>query len=511
MTVNNVNALQTYTANQQTAASNGQEAVKEGFDKLMTKLNDRLIGMQSSSDGSQIAAKDAGVEAPSNKAAAFDNSDKQAAKTDPAQSDKTQPDKTNPDKTQPDKTKDAGKQDEGKEVAKSPEDAKSEDVQSEVEKKGEELVQDIAEEMDVTQEDVEAAMEVLGLTVMELFDPDNLKQLLLNLTGSTDELSLVTNETLYGSLQNLMQTVEEDLGLLADELGISKDELNALLEQMVSVQEETGMQDIDMQETDMQGMAQQQMPEVDQEGMKDYTVSVQRDGETVQMKVTVDDVSGEKSVTEEVTDIPKAEIQQFSKNKGNGSSDMGRGAESHLAENAFLQTMERQAEVSDVQAAEPVFQSAQTEEIMDQIMEYMKINLRADTQELEMQLHPASLGTVNVQIAAKDGVLTAHFTAQNETVRAVIETQLIQLKNQFEEQGMKVDAVEVTVANHAYGEQFSEQNENMGQEQGKARKGVRRINLDEMDAEEGLEQMEDSERIAVEMMQANGNTVDYTA
>ena len=119
-----------------------------------------------------------------------------------------------------------------------------------------------------------------------------------------------------------------------------------------------------------------------------------------------------------------------------------------------------------------------------------------------MQLHPASLGTVNVQVAAKDGILTAHFTTQNEAVRAVIETQLIQLKAQFEEQGIKVDAVEVTVANHAYGEQYSEQNENTEQEQGKAGKKARRINLEEM---------EDSERIAVEMMQLNGNTVDYMA
>jgi flagellar hook-length control protein FliK len=150
---------------------------------------------------------------------------------------------------------------------------------------------------------------------------------------------------------------------------------------------------------------------------------------------------------------------------------------------------------------------------MDQIMEYMKVNVKADTQELEMQLHPASLGTVNVQIASKDGVLTAHFTTQNEAVRAVIETQLIQLKNQFEEQGIKVNAVEVTVANHEYGQQFSEQEENAAQDQGKTGKKARRINLDEiMDGDgEELDQLDDSERIAVEMMQANGNTVDYTA
>ena len=129
-----------------------------------------------------------------------------------------------------------------------------------------------------------------------------------------------------------------------------------------------------------------------------------------------------------------------------------------------------------------------------------------------MQLHPASLGTVHVQLAAKDGVITAQFAAQNETVKAVLETQLIQLKEQFEEQGIKVEAVEVTVANHAYGQQFGSEQEAANQENEGAKKNARRINLnlDEM-AEEGLEELDDSERIAVEMMQANGSTVDYMA
>ena len=149
---------------------------------------------------------------------------------------------------------------------------------------------------------------------------------------------------------------------------------------------------------------------------------------------------------------------------------------------------------------------------MDQIVEYMKFNLKPEMQEMEMQLHPASLGTVHVQIAAKDGVVTAQFAAQNETVKAVLETQMIQLKEQFEEQGIKVAAVEVTVANHAYGEQFGGGQEAADQQSENAKKGARRINLnlDEME-EEGLEALDDSERIAVEMMQANGNTVDYTA
>ena len=251
--------------------------------------------------------------------------------------------------------------------------------------------------------------------------------------------------------------------------------------------------------------------------MKDYAVSVQRDGETVQIKVTVDDASGTKSTSEQVTDAAETQIQAPVKQE-KAASDMGHGQESagqHTAGNAVLQQLIHQLETTveaPAETAEPqAYQSAQTEQIMNQIVEYMKINVSEDTQKMELQLHPASLGTVNVQIAAKDGAITAQFTTQNETVRAVLETQMIQLKQQFEEQGIKVDAVEVTVANHAYGDQSFDGQENMDQDKGGAKKGTRKINLDLLDEDDDLAEMEDSERIAVEMMQANGNTVDYMA
>ena len=70
--------------------------------------------------------------------------------------------------------------------------------------------------------------------------------------------------------------------------------------------------------------------------------------------------------------------------------------------------------------------------------------------QMEMELHPASLGNVRVQVAAKDGVITANFTTENESVKAALETQVVTLKNQLEEQGIKVEAVEVTVSSNAF-------------------------------------------------------------
>lgn len=501
MTVNNVNALLAYTANQnvQTAAKT-EEAVKEGFDKLMTKMNDQLTNLQVKAVTAQV---------PASKETEQTQAVENTPVKDTALKDDTAQTVEEGQKTGTDKADAQVEQDGQKEVTGETQEteADTDAAQETVEEKAGELMQEVADVLGIPLEKVEEAMEILGLTAVDLFDPANLKQLLLNLTDSVDEVALVTNETLYGNLQELLTAVEESLGALQEELGLNAEELDALMEQMTKeVPEEAPVQDMT------------QTPEVSVEGMKDYAVSVQRDGETVQIKVTVDDATGTKSTSEQVTDSTQTQIQAPVKQE-KAASDMGHGQEGantgeHTTGNAILQHLMQQletAETAEAPVEQPVYQSAQSEQIMNQIVEYMKFNISEETQKMEMQLHPASLGTVNVQIAAKDGVITAQFTTQNEAVRAVLETQLIQLKEQFEEQGIKVDAVEVTVANHAYGDQSFEGQQNMDQDKGSTKKGTRRINLDLLDGDEELAEMDDSERIAVEMMQANGNTVDYMA
>ncbi|MDE6600610.1 MAG: flagellar hook-length control protein FliK [Lachnospiraceae bacterium] len=499
MTVNNVNALSPFgTAQGSQASVKPEEVVQERFDKLMNKMSDQLAGMHKAQAGSVAAAaapKQPLVENAQETAQPKDTSKLESA--DQASGAKQ------PEDVSADGAKDAVGQGGGGRTTE----AEDAETQETVDKAAEELVSEIVDVMDVPLEKVEEAMEVLGLTAVDLFDPANLKQLLLNLTGNTDELALVTDETLYGNLQELFQTVDATLGELQEELGLNAEELDALLAQ-ISAEEKASV------EEPVLTMPGTEEPEVSVEGMKDYAVSVQKDGGTVQIKVTVDDASGEKHVSEQVTDAGKPESNPVLKKENMG--DTGNKGDEHAAGNnagnAFLQNLTGRLDEVEAPVERPVYTQPETNQIMDQIVEYMKFNLKPEMQEMEMQLHPASLGSVHVQIAAKDGVITAQFAAQNETVKAVLETQMIQLKEQFEEQGIKVEAVEVTVANHSYGEQFGAGQDAADQQNEGAKKGARRINLnlDEIE-EDGLEQLDDSERIAVEMMQASGNTVDYTA
>lgn len=196
--------------------------------------------------------------------------------------------------------------------------------------------------------------------------------------------------------------------------------------------------------------------------------------------------------------------------------EAGRGEEKPLAgetpQNPFLQNVQVHTAQETVQTAEgtAVFRP-DTELIMNQITDYMKAQVSEGMSELEMQLHPESLGSLHVRLIAKEGMVTAQFTAQNDAVKAALESQMIQLQETFEEQGVKVEAIEVMVASHKFDRNLSQ---NSGQQEGAsdrqpARAKVRRLNLGDETLEE--ENLDAEEQLAADIMRQNGGTVDYMA
>ena len=140
---------------------------------------------------------------------------------------------------------------------------------------------------------------------------------------------------------------------------------------------------------------------------------------------------------------------------------------------------------------------------------------------MELHLHPASLGNVRVILSTKGGVVTAQLTTENEVVKNAIESQVSQLKLNLEEQGIKVEAIEVSVASHQM-ERNLEQNagERQNQEQTDKANGIHKIrktsiNLNSYENEEELIEditdADDATRIAMEMMAIGGNRMDLLA
>ncbi len=383
------------------------------------------------------------------------------------------------------------------------ESVKTEDVttnQSQAaEEAGREMTQEVAKELDVTVEEVEKAMEELGLSPISLLDPSNLRQLILQLSGEQDATVLLMDEGLFAKLQALLDAAAQIKSGLAEELNISPEDMQALLKAMedgknLSAGEGLGQEAVDS--------AEESTPQI--------TVEVKAGGDEIKLST---DEKGNVTGTVEV--IPSNADESTTgqsgdaqgKNSGQGQSENMMHAGNQLLE-GLQQDNAQTAEVSFEQTTS--YFGEQTQDIMNQIMDYMKIQLKPGMEQLEMQLHPASLGTVQVQISARGGEITAQFHVQNETVKAAIESQISTLQESFKEQGIKVQEIQVTVESHGFESnlwQGQSREENTSSQNGK--KQPRRINLNELNgvfAEEASEE----EVLAAKMMEANGNTVDYT-
>lgn len=364
-----------------------------------------------------------------------------------------------------------------------------------------ELMQKIADTFDISMEELQGTLDELDMAPLDLLQPSGLGELVLKLGGAEDSLELLTDEKLCGDYKALMEQMETILNGTAEKLEVDPRQLEALLnerpEQVVA--EET----------------------VSGEMLPDEEISVRKPlEERTSVRLNESEIPGDgvaktlTSTAEEsfriegtVNEPGTAEDRKSGERQSGKEADGGQQGSLFAQEFRPLQpeTGMQQTQAADQSAA----WNADTQDIMRQIMDYMKLQLNADTTNLEMQLHPASLGTLHIQVEAKAGVITASFIAQNEAVKAALESQIVQLKENFEEQGVKVEAIEVMVQSHAFErnlDQGREQNQGSGEPSRKAR--VRRINLNDLSA---MEDMEEEDALAADMLAAGGSTVDYTA
>lgn len=121
------------------------------------------------------------------------------------------------------------------------------------------------------------------------------------------------------------------------------------------------------------------------------------------------------------------------------------------AENASLQSqaMSFQQAMSTAEAEAPVEvqapqQTPESYNVPQQIVEQARLIQNGQDSEMIIKLAPEHLGELSLKVSVNgNGGVTATFHTDNAQVRAILETSMVQLKQQLNEQGIKVDSVEV--------------------------------------------------------------------
>ena len=442
----------------------------------------------------------------------------------------------------------------------------TEEVADEVKK----IFDKITEVLGVSEDELTQAMEDLGITPVDLLDPISVKELCMELMNVEDSISLLTNADLYENIKDIVETAETagdkvaaDFGLVnEDAKEILKDEsfVNEVKEAVANLQNNAEAQPEPTKEITEDAIvpaAENIAPKADNEVViespkHDMDVDHQTDAPVADIKDTNAAAGTEaKAVTIEVKGTPEAKPAEDAKItreepvaddplartttgttetfkaavkseessfKGDeeGFDQASRFTQSDIAQ-APQQTTVVNTEVNnlgDVIETVTQYSNSEANSIMSQVTESIRVNYSADTTSMEMQLHPASLGTVNMHIASSNGVVTAQILVESEAVKAALESQLMTLQQTFEEQGQKVEAVEVAVANYDLNKGNGSEAESDSQNKNTSAAGKvgtrRRINLADLD-EEALEELSEEEKLSADMMARSGNSVDYTA
>lgn len=409
-------------------------------------------------------------------------------------------------------------------------DADMQKVDQAVEEFAKEVQKGVKELLGVDDAQLEAAMKELGLTYQDLMDPVNLANLVMNLTGEEDQLGLLMN----ADFQELMQNVEVLSKNLLQELGMTPQEVAEVFAQLeqnaAQITEEVPQQMQEVTDTQADVLKVQQTDDVQITEQKSQvtgltetnaaaTESVESDGnvqnveEPVSQEVRVENdqtASQQEGQQEEAPENSMTTEDDASLLQQNDTTE-----KSIFTEHTFQQTV--QTIRTDNITAAPTTAVPQnvvfnTLDVIRQVSEFTRVMYQGDTTSMEMQLNPENLGKIYVQVTAKEGVVTAHLAVQNEIVKEALENQTIQLRENMNQQGIKVEAVEVTIASHEFERNLEQNQQGSAQDEQReqASKSPRRnISMNQLDELSGL--MSEEEMLVAKIMRDNGNSVDFTA
>lgn len=381
----------------------------------------------------------------------------------------------------------------------------------------------LKEKLGVTENEIEEAMSELGLSFLQLMNPADLSQLAAKLAGTDNTCELLLND----GFADVMQSVDALAKSLVSDFGGTKEELISLNSQLQELTAE-GEELPEGQKSNENSGSNEAVTEVfTQSGEAADGIMSGRKMEDLRVEDVQTKPADGKNVQEsellvkvnEVIDepIPEDAMQEENQNAAkHDARDDEASKDSGLFQNG--QTAEFEAGSVRNQTAEVLQPAAYTrnirvDEIMQQISDYARVHFTQDAASMEMQLNPENLGKLYIHVSTtKEGNVTAQIAASNEVVKEILQTQMADLKTTLNQQGVKVDAVEVTVASHGF-EQNLEQNASGEQQQAQQEQintqRARRLFRGELEELSGL--MSEEEALAAQMMKDHGNTMDVTA
>ena len=338
----------------------------------------------------------------------------------------------------------------------------------------------------LSKEDVEDLLEQLGITPMDLIvdvtgaqqlqatgNTSNINALILEMHGVEDSSAMLVSDELTSDWMQITQGISEILEQVSEVPQDSQDMQNFLQNLTEVITENKNVPEQTQKQTD-----------VEADSVTDTSAVTVSQDESVPVTVEVSNESGQSDA--------------FAQDSQTGSQPAAE------AENSLPAFVDRLTQAFEPGTENAEIRQVSMQEIVDQVVNHIRIRVLPQTTSMELQLNPESLGRVHLSVSSNQGVATATLTVQNEMAKEALESQLVVLRENLESQGLKVESVEVNVSNFGFKNQEDSNNHNFDQKKGSAKRF--RVDAGEQALDgDNVSQETETER------QDGESIVDYTA
>ncbi len=348
----------------------------------------------------------------------------------------------------------------------------------------------IMDALNLTEEELDAALVEGNINIYDLLNQDILKSFVLTQENAT-EVDILINE----DLAKLLNNITAEINNVLDGNNINVQEFMDVIED-IKEQLDTYLQQEQVTTQDVMTVSDKfETPDNQAEVIEAKDTNVVINKKTTDETVTI-------SETDADNNIDGSNVQSEAQT-GNFNSNQ-EAPETNIINN-LNQAINNAFAATDVNSVVSYADGVTEADIVRQIIDEIKVNITKETTSLEVQLNPENLGKVQINVASKEGVLQAQIIAETEAAKHAIEQSLAVLKEAFNNQELKVEAIEVMVASYEFFNQNNDGEFNDEEQANTTKKSA--LNVGEI---LGEEELTEEEQLQVEMMRAQGNSVSYS-
>lgn len=386
------------------------------------------------------------------------------------------------------------------------------------------IVKKVTDDLDISEDELNNAMQLLGLTAMDLLNPANLAALYCEVTGNaSDPQALVLNADFTALFNDVSQVASEndaqlnllsqltasDDGEILDADIVSSADTTDTNESTGSVNTPEKTVDSSYDDTAASG---QNINDTADEAVKVYDGGTQDSSYKNSDEGTSSGETGNDITSDENTEKTQSKSQVDSSFDDSGERIL------HHEDGAHSDNSVLHASVSEQLNTDTSFEMSQsqsrlrvdTTDIIRQIVDSMSISNTTEESAIELQLTPESLGRMYINVSQKNSEISARIAVSNEAVKEALQTQMVNLKEALNNSGIRVNEVEITVASHEF-ERNLEQGAANDSRQQESTNSYNGSNSSGSGTDSDMMQDRAEERLVTQIMRDNGNSVDFTA